>query len=76
MIFADFLEFSGKHYLIIGDRLSGWTEVMFVRKGAATSGSKGLCNALRKVFSTFGVSEEISIDGGHEFVSREAQDFF
>ena len=76
MIFADYLELSGKHYLIIGDRLSGWTEVMFVRKGTATSGSKGLCNALRKVFSTFGVSEEISSDGGPEFVSREAQDFF
>ena len=52
MIFADFLELSVKHYLIIGDRLSGWTEVMFVRKGTATAGAKGLCNTLRKVFST------------------------
>ena len=67
MIFADFLELSGKHYLIIGDRLSGWTEIVFVRKGTTTSGAKGLCNALRKLFGTFGVPEEISSDGGPEF---------
>ena len=76
MIFADFLELSGKHYLIIGDRLSGWTEIVFVRKGTTTSGAKGLCNALRKLFGTFGVPEEISSDGGPEFIAREAQDFF
>ena len=76
MIFADFFELSGKHYLIIGDRLSGWTEIIYVKKNSEISGAKGVCNALRKVFGTFGVPEEISTDGGPEFVSKESQDFY
>ena len=27
MVFADYFEFSGHHYLVAGDRLSGWVEV-------------------------------------------------
>ena len=72
MVFADYFDLAGKHYLIIGDRLSGWTEVVKVTPGTSSSGSKGLCEALRRVFQTFGVPEEISSDGGPEFVSNEA----
>ena len=51
MIFADFFTLKGKNFLVFGDRLSGWTEVLRVN---TRSGSKGLCEALRTVFSTFG----------------------
>ena len=76
MIYADYFQLKGKHYLIIGDRLSGWTEVMKVDPGSSSSGGKGLCKALRRIFMTFGVAEEISSDGDMEFVSAEASDFY
>ena len=72
MIFADFCTLKGKNFLVFGDRLSGWTEVLHVN---TRSGSKGLCKALRMVFSTFGVPEEISSDGGPEFAAQEFKDF-
>ena len=76
MIYADYFQLKGKHYLIIGDRLSGWTEVVKADPGSSSSGAKGLCEALRRIFVTFGVAEEISTDGGMEFVSAEARDFY
>ena len=75
MIFADYFQLKGKHYLVIGDRLSGWPEVVQARTGPASSGAKGLCEALRKVFATFGIPEEISSDGGPEFIAMETEDF-
>ena len=42
----------------------------------ATSGSKGLCNAFRRVFATFGVPREISSDGGPEFTAAESLTFY
>ena len=63
MIFADYFKLEGTHYLIIGDRLSGWTEI-FCNKGEdSAAGSKGLCKALRHIFATFGVPDDLSSDG-------------
>ena len=76
MIVADFCQLQGKQYLVIGDRLSGWTEVVRVKPGSTTSGAKGLCDALRHAFVTFGVPEELSSDGGPEFTAQESADFF
>ena len=76
MIFADYCQMKGKKFLVFGDHLSGWTEVIQIKDGFGKSGSKGLCEALRKMFATFGVPEEISSDGGPEFVARESVDFF
>ena len=76
MIYADFFYLQGKQFLIIGDRLSGWTEVISVKPGTASSGARGLCEALRHVFATFGVPEELSSDGGPEFISQESIDFY
>ena len=76
MIFGDYFQLRGKHFLIIGDRLSGWTEVLKMKPGTSSAGSKGLCEALRKVFVTFGVPEELSSDGGPEFTSQESEDFY
>ena len=63
-IYADYFQLHGKHFLIIGDRLSGWTEVTSIKPGSNSSGAKGLCDALHKVYVTFGVPEELSNDGG------------
>lgn len=65
-VFADFFDYRGCHYLVVGDRLSGWVEV---------AGSAGLIRHLRSFFSTFGVPEEISSDCGPEFTAKGTRDF-
>ena len=74
-IFADYFDFAGSHYLIVGDRLSGWPEVYCTPKGSSQSGAKGLLACLRAFFATFGVPDEISSDGGPEFVANDTQNF-
>ena len=75
LIFSDYFKLHAFHYLIAGDRLSGWTEVVQVRPGTHSSGAKGLCTALRQLFSTFGVPVEISSDGGPEYEAHEFKNF-
>ena len=75
-IFADFFDFGGNHYLVIGDRLSGWPEVYSTPAGSSNAGARGLIACLRKFFATFGVPEEISSDGGPEFTASETKTFF
>ena len=75
MIFADFFDFGGHHYLVIGDRLSGWPEIYSTPSGSANSGARGLIACMRKFFATFGVPEEISSDGGPEFTASETKKF-
>ena len=57
-------------------RLSGWVEVYRAPHHTALAGAKGLIGALRSLFATFGVPEEISSDGGKEFVASETTAFF
>ncbi len=72
-VYADYFEYGGKHYLVIGDRLSGWSEVYESPLG---SGARGLVRCLRRFFGTYGVPEEVSSDGGPEFRSDTCQQFF
>ena len=74
-IFADFFEFGGHHYLVAGDRLSGWSEIFSTPTGSAWSGARGLIACLRSLFATFGVPEELSSDGGPEFTASLTKDF-
>ena len=74
-VFADFFDFRGCHYLVVGDRLSGWVEVLSSTAGTTLAGSAGLVRHLRSFFATFGVQEEISSDGGPEFIAKSTQDF-
>ena len=76
LIFGDYFKLKGKFFLLIGDRLSGWTEIVSIKPSSATSGAKGLCDALRYIFQTFGVPEELSSDGGPEFIAPEADAFY
>ena len=74
-IYADFFDFGGRHYLVAGDRLSGFAEVFFTPTGTAQSGARGLIACLRKWFKTFGVPEQLSSDGGPEFVADTTKNF-
>ena len=74
-VFGDFFGFNGHHFLIAGDRLSGWTEIYKAPHGTPQAGADGLISALRSLFATFGVPEELSSDGGPEFISQKTVDF-
>ena len=74
-VFANFFDYRGCHYLVIGDRLSGWVEVLSSTAGTNLAGSAGLVCHLRSFFATFGVPEEISSDSGPEFTAKGTQDF-
>ena len=68
-VFADFFAYGGRHYLVIGNRLSGWVEVFGASAGTTLTGAAGLIRHLRSSFATFGVPEELSSDGGPEFTA-------
>ena len=68
-VFADFFDYGGRHYLVVGDRLSGWVEVFGSTAGTNLAGAAGLIRHLRSFFATFGVPEELSSDGGPEFTA-------
>ena len=74
-IFADFFEASGYHYLVAGDRLSGWVEVYSSPVGSSRAGSSGLIAHLRTLFATFGVPLTMSSDGGPELSATTTTDF-
>ena len=74
-IFADYFDYAGRHFLIVGDRLSGWSDVFSTPAGTTVTGANALVRLLRSYFATFGVPEEISSDGGPEFTAFVTQDF-
>ena len=69
-ICADYFSYSGHHYLVAVDMYSNWP---IVEENA--EGSKGLIAALRRVFVTFGIAEELSSDGGPEFMAGATETF-
>ena len=74
-IFADFFEEKGYHFLVAGDRLSGWIEAYSSPVGSSKAGSKGLIAHLRTMFATFGVPEILSSEEGPEFMATATEDF-
>lgn len=67
---ADYFTYMGQTYLVVVDRYSNWP---IVEK--ASGGSKGLIACLRRTFSTFGIADELTSDGGPEFTARETEAF-
>ena len=67
---ADFFTNKGVSYLVIVDRYSNWPIIEKSHDGA-----KGLISSLRKTFTTFGVPEELSSDGGPEFGASSTKRF-
>ncbi|MEL6802241.1 MAG: DDE-type integrase/transposase/recombinase, partial [Bacteroidota bacterium] len=74
-IVVDFFDFGGRHYLVAADRLSGFSEVFMTPSGTSHAGARGLVACLRKWFETFGVPEQVSSDGGPEFIADHTQAF-
>ena len=75
VVFAEFFDHGGCHYLVVGDRLSGWVEIFESSSGTDLAGASGLICHLRSLFATFGVPEELSSDGGPEYSAGQTQDF-
>ena len=75
-ICSDYFQLEGYHYLVTVDRLSGWCEVYRAKVDTVSSGSRGLVNAMRQLFATFGVPREVSSDGESVFTASETRDFF
>ena len=63
-IVADYFHHQGHNYLVVVDRYSNWPIVEESSHGAA-----GLISALRRIFVTYGISDEVTSDGGPEFTS-------
>ena len=68
-IAADFFVLRGVGYLVIVDRFSGWPHIV-----ASLSGALGFRRALLRYFGSYGVPEEISTDGGPEFIAHDTED--
>ena len=69
-IAADYFQYAGHHYLVAVDRYSNWPIVEH-----SANASQGLITTLRKTFSTFGIAEELTSDGGPEFSSKATETF-
>ena len=67
---SDYFTYKGKNYIVAVDRYSNWPIVEL-----ASNGAMGLIAALRRIFVTFGISEELASDGGSEYTSSAAQTF-
>jgi hypothetical protein len=70
---ADYMHLKGNQYLVLVDRYSGWPSVHQVRGGGT---SKELIQVLKAHCETFGIMEEITTDGGSQFVAGGTQEFF
>ena len=69
-IVADYFHYGGNNYLVVVDRYSNWPIVEKASDGAA-----GLIAALRRIFVTYGISDELSSDGGPEFKAMATSRF-
>ena len=67
---TDYFHYAGVHYLVVVDRYSNWPVVE-----RSSDGAKGLITCLRKTFVTYGISEELTSDGGPEFIAHETRKF-
>ena len=63
--------FQGGSFLIIIDAKSKWLEVL--RMSSTTA--EATINALRTVFATHGLPEELVTDNGAQFIAQEFKDF-
>ena len=69
-ICADYFHYKGHTYLLIVDRYSNWPIVERDKDGAT-----GLIKTLRRTFATYGIPDELSSDGGPEFIAQATRTF-
>ena len=60
---VDLAQLSGKHYLVLADRYSGWPEVVQL----TYLDTNAIIKTLERIFETFGIPERIRTDGGPQF---------
>lgn len=75
-IAADYFSVRGVKFLVIVDRFSGWPHLIRAVRSEEARGAGGLIRSLKFLCATFGVPEEVSSDGGPEFVASETEAFF
>ena len=71
-ICMDYFELGGHSYLCIADRFSGWITIYHFPQSATSRQLISICKAS---FLAYGVSEELSSDGGPQFTACEFQQF-
>ena len=69
-ICANYFHYRGHTYLVIVDRYSNWPIVE-----RAEDGAQGLIKTLRHTFATYGIPDELSFDGGPEFIDHTTRGF-
>ena len=74
-IFADYFDCAGSHYLVIGDRLSGWSDVFQLPHRSSQAGADGLTSHFGCYFARFVAPVKISSNRGLEFVAKSTEDF-
>jgi len=62
--YANYFDCAGQHYLVVGDRLSEWSEMFQAPKGSPQPESNVLISCLRNYSSRFGVPDELSSKRG------------
>lgn len=67
---ADYFHYRGHNYLVVVDRYSNWPIVE-----ECANGADGLIASLRRIFVTYGISDELSSDGGPEFTASATSSF-
>ena len=71
LICSDYFHFEGQNYLVIADRYSNWP----VLKKCKSDTAEELVTCLRDYFTTYGVPEPITSDGGSSYRAEATQQF-
>ena len=71
LICSDYFHFEGHNYLVIVDRYSNWP----VLKKCKSDTADELVTCLREYFTTYGVPEQITSDGGSAYLAETMQQF-
>ena len=67
---TDYFHHEGVSYLVLVDRYSNWPIVTH-----SSNGANGLIATLRETFSTYGIPDTLTSDGGPEFSAHSTRDF-
>ena len=73
LICADYFKLNNRSYLAIVDRFSGWLNIYPFKPGCSINNT--LLSTCHSLFIAYGAPEEISTDGGPQFMSNEFQNF-
>ena len=70
---ADYFFIDLHSYLVYADRFSGWISAYHFKPGQSTH--KNLISTMRALFMDYGIPEELSTDGGPQFIADGFEQF-